>query len=437
MTLQEFMQQNNLTRSGNDDARLFRDFFSGTPQANQVRDDYSGPFQGFQDPAKADQYYNSLAQLLGYKGQNAGRFLMGMEDASGNPIQGGQYGGVQQGFEAGLDPALTQQFGSMGYGAAYDPYAKGWATTRGGVDETTLNAGQRADHDWVGPLLQAGMLAPFAYGAASGLAGAGGAAAGGAIDYTSGAGLESVIAGSGAPGAVTGAGLGAGETGAFDMAGSAGTGIPGSYGGQESLGGLGALGGAAGGSTIGGIGSVVGGSGLVSDQATTFGIPNNILAGGLQAGLGLYGANQQTNALTSLYDRSRADRAPALAAYNNALANPNTFYQSAPAMGSLDAVLRKLSVQGNPAANPGLLSQAAAYNLGGYNDYLRSLQGAAFGGEATQANLGSQAAQASGGGINAIGTGLATALNPQPTLADLLKNMGGGNLNIGGMTYRG
>ena len=160
------------------------------------------------------------------------------------------------------------------------------------------------------------------------------------------------------------------------------------------------------------------------------GIPNNVLSGAAQGIGGLLAANQQTDALRDIYGQTRADRLPALTAYNNALQNPDSWYQSAPAMGSVDAILRKLSVQGNPAANPGLLSQASAYNLGGYNDYLRTLSQGAFGTAGVEANLGSKAADAQGSGWEALGAGFGTAT--QNPMEDLAKRYG---LSIGGMSF--
>ena len=138
-------------------------------------------------------------------------------------------------------------------------------------------------------------------------------------------------------------------------------------------------------------------------------------------GLGLLGANAQTDALKDIAGQSRADRLPALNSFNSALLNPNMFYHTQPAMGAVEGVLSKLSVLGNPANNPSSLAKAAAYNLGGYNDYLRTLSGPAFGTASTEANLGSQAAGAEGGAYNALGFGLSSLLNPQPTIQDLLK----------------
>ena len=143
---------------------------------------------------------------------------------------------------------------------------------------------------------------------------------------------------------------------------------------------------------------------------------------------GAISANKTADTLQNIYNQQRSDRAPALAAYNNALANPNDFYNSAPAMGSVDAILRKLWTQGNPAANPGLLSQAAAYNLGGYNSYLNNLSGAAFGGQGTQAQLGTNIANAQGSQTAGLGYGLGQFLGTQQTQPNY-------GLTIGGMKF--
>jgi len=187
-----------------------------------------------------------------------------------------------------------------------------------------------------------------------------------------------------------------------------------------------------------GLGSQVlpaGNSGGFTIPGTDITIPSNVLSGALQAGLGYAASNQQSNTLQNIYDTQRADRAPALAAYNNALANPDTFYNSAPAMGAADATLRRLSMQGNPANNPGLLSQAAANSLGGYNNYLASLAPAAFGGQATQAQLGTSMAGAQGGGYEALGAGVRTATqsNPYDDYIRMLTSQGNRQLQFGGV----
>lgn len=163
-----------------------------------------------------------------------------------------------------------------------------------------------------------------------------------------------------------------------------------------------------------------------------FGIPDNILQGLLQGVGGYLAADSTADTIKSIYDTQRADRSGALSAFNTALTNPNSYYTSPQAMGATDAVLRKLSVQGNPAANPGLLSQAAAYNMGGYNDYLRALSGPAFGTAGSEAALGMNGAGAAGGRYEAIGAGLNTALNKDP-YKDLLANLGKNIISWGGI----
>jgi hypothetical protein len=145
-----------------------------------------------------------------------------------------------------------------------------------------------------------------------------------------------------------------------------------------------------------------------------------LLGTALSTGLGIYGSNQQTNALEGIAQQQRNDRLPALNAFNNALQNPNSFYESAPAMGATDAVLRKLSANvGNPFGNPGAIAQAAAYNLGGYNDYLRSLTGPAFGGQAADLQAQTQAAASQGNVYSAVGSGLSSLLSNKPDLGSL------------------
>ena len=145
---------------------------------------------------------------------------------------------------------------------------------------------------------------------------------------------------------------------------------------------------------------------------------------GVGVGLGGYlSADATANSLEGIYNQQRADRQPALDAFNTALSNPDTWYQSAPAMGAADSVLRGLSMQGNPANNPGSMARAAAYNLGGYNNYLANMGNLGLGGQATQAQLGTNLAGAQGGGYEAIGAGLGSIFRQSSPWDDFFKNM--------------
>jgi hypothetical protein len=310
--------------------------------------------------------------------------------------------------------------------------------TSGFADTAAFNQAHPASDDlktWgpllVGGLAGAGILAGGALGGAGaaeaagsgGLSGAGGSVAGlpsMTMEGTLGGGLGTASGGSGlglAAPTLGASGAGLGTAAEYSL----GSGLLSGAGAGSGLTAGGALGGAAGGaSLLGGLKNF-----LPSGSDTS-----KLLGAALPAGLGYLGASSQADAMKDIYNQTRADRMPALNAYNSALQNPNTFYQSAPAMGAVDAVLRKLSVNGNPASNPGSLSQAASYNLGGYNDYLRGLTPAAFGTANTEANISMNGAGADAGKYNAVGYGLGQYFNPQPNLNDLLKNF---SLNIGGV----
>jgi hypothetical protein len=150
--------------------------------------------------------------------------------------------------------------------------------------------------------------------------------------------------------------------------------------------------------------------------------------------LGVLGSSQQADALTGISNQLRADRAPTLAAFNNAVANPGSYFTSPQATGAVDAVLRKLSTNGNPAGNPSDLAKAAAYNLGGYNDYLRTLSGPAFGTANTEASTATNAASADRGITATLAGGLGSLTSPDNSLDSLLKKYGLGVLgwNSGG-----
>ena len=132
------------------------------------------------------------------------------------------------------------------------------------------------------------------------------------------------------------------------------------------------------------------------------------------------GARNTANSVEGIASRAEAARAPALSAYNAAVMSPDTFYNSAPAMGASNAAARALSVHGNPANNPALMAKLAAYNLGGYNDYLRSLGPLALGGIDATARGQLEAANARSGIYNAAGAGLGSLYNPMDQILRLL-----------------
>lgn len=308
-----------------------------------------------------------------------GSGLLGAGTEAGT-VAGGGVGGGAGGTIGGnglLDYSMT---GTLGGGVG--------TTAAGNTAAATLAAGA--------PLAEA--IGPYslASGVGGGLGGAATLGAGGAGAYSLGSGLAN--------------GLGSAAGSAVSSSGASGVG-PG------AAAGLGAA--------ASGLNNLFG-TNLSDADAKILG---SLLGGGLD----LYGSLQKNNTLQDIYNQSRADRSSALNAFNDALAHPDTYYSSAPAMGSVDAVLRKLSVQGNPADNPGSLAKAAAYNLGGYNDYLRTLAGPAFGGQAATIAAGTNAANASADPYNVVGRTVGDITNPQTSLSDLMKQINGGGLTVGGL----
>jgi hypothetical protein len=290
--------------------------------------------------------------------------------------------------------------------------------------------------------------------------GAAGGAAGGGMAAADAAGLAQMAADAGLTGAAadafvasggvlgsTAAG-GANALGLYQMGADAGL----KGGALENFVASGGLQGAtvAGGGGVGlGAGGAKVGSALTQPTGnTTLGIPNNILAGGLQGLLGYIGAGQQSDAFQDVYNQQSAIGAP----YRNLL---QASYQPGFTMAnepgykdaldlSTDSFLRAASAGrapgvsgGNPMDNPGAWAETMKYvnsslalpQLNTYRGQLGQFGGMGLN-TAGAASLGG--AQTAGGGLDAIGYGLGTIFNPQPNYADIFKQMGGGfKLNNG------
>lgn len=156
------------------------------------------------------------------------------------------------------------------------------------------------------------------------------------------------------------------------------------------------------------------------------------------AGLGAYASNEQTGALEDMAARYEGYGAPYRQKLSDLYANPESFLSSAevqkPVQMGTDALMRSLSVQGNPFGSGNALQQGQSYasdqlfgKLGQEKDRL-----AGFGGlanyNAAAPQVATNAVQSSGNMYNAIGSGLGNIFNPPKsgaqTLADLLKQLG-------------
>ena len=196
-----------------------------------------------------------------------------------------------------------------------------------------------------------------------------------------------------------------------------------------------------------------GGGGLLSTLGSLIpAIPSNVLGGAIQGIGGLLASDAQGDAYKDVSQQFMNIGAP----YRNRLDasyQPGFNLWNQPGYaGAFDQAAsdatRQWSIQGNPANNPGIqgsilssvMNQSYLPALSNYRGGLMQAGGLGLNtsGTASLAGAGSE-----GSGWEAIGAGLGTALNPQPSIADLFKQWGtGGNnqqprLNIGGLPWGG
>ena len=194
-------------------------------------------------------------------------------------------------------------------------------------------------------------------------------------------------------------------------------------------------------STVGTTGAATGGLGsLVPSGGSTFGIPNNLLLGGLQAGLGYLGSSQQADAYKDVAAQQGAYGAPYRALLEQSY-QPGFDLWSQPgyadaANRAADIATRQLAARaGNPAGNP--TAQAGIYRdvlnetflptMANYRGQLGQFSGLGLN---QSGNASMASAQQTGNMWNGIGYGLNTILNPQSSDEDILKKYG---LLIGGV----
>lgn len=191
-------------------------------------------------------------------------------------------------------------------------------------------------------------------------------------------------------------------------------------------------------------GAASGTSAATSALAKLLGIDDataKALSGLLGAGVGALGANAQTGALTDIYNKEAALRAPSAArfeasfapGYDMAATDPG-FKQALATSG--DVATRAAGAKyGNPAESPGAMAEIQKYILG--STYLPQLntsraQNAQVGFNTNaQVTAGTNAANAGGGIYNAIGSGIASLSQPDNSLTSLLKQINDLKLNLG------
>lgn len=290
-------------------------------------------------------------------------------------------------------------------------------------------------------------LIPGDYGTLSGLDAAAGTAAGGAA---AGMPPPTVPPPGATPPAVPG-GLGTvagAATGAAGALGDAATGVdsladannltPTNWAAASASDPLGAVRALLSSSGLGGLSSLLGGSG---------GAGGLDLSRLLASGLGAIGANAQADAQQSMFNQFMNLGAPYRASLASLEANPAAYYESPEVKGALqqgsDALARSLSAKvGNPILNPTALQEMQNYTttglLGQLNQRRNFLAGAGGLGVSQAMPLGANAAQASTGIYDALGSGVRSVFGNQrdyaSELLDILRNQNslgsGGGLTV-------
>lgn len=254
-------------------------------------------------------------------------------------------------------------------------------------------------------------VAAMGYGATQALgAGAGGAAAAAEGTAAGGAAGGAVVPVSGGAAGAAGAAGGAAAAGAASAGGSAGGG---------------AVGGAAGGGAAAAGGAAGAGSALsrILDGTASDADWLSVIGTGAATGLGIAGSNQQADALRDIAAQSRSDRAPFLSRSLEYLNNPNAYLEG-PGKAAGDAVLRGLSVRGNPAGMPSSMSIASEAALRDWRDATTGFANLGLAGEDVRASALTRAAGADANAFNAVGAGLADVTQPRRrTLAEMMNSL--------------
>lgn len=182
------------------------------------------------------------------------------------------------------------------------------------------------------------------------------------------------------------------------------------------------------GNAAGGAGSALGrildGSATTSDWLSVLGTAG-------ATGLGILGSSQQASTIRDLANQSRADREPFRQAALGYLQNPASYVEG-PGAATTDAVLRRLSVGGNPIGDPAKLGIATGAAMQDWRNAVLGFGNLGLSGEDTRAQLGLAGANADANVWNSLGYGLGQVTNPQKGFDDFLKGFKGfGGLGSG------
>ena len=164
------------------------------------------------------------------------------------------------------------------------------------------------------------------------------------------------------------------------------------------------------------LGRILGGTATAADWGQILGTVGS-------TALGVYGSNQQSDALTQIANQSRADRQPFLNKSLEWLNNPSSYMEGI-GKPALDATLRALSVQGNPLGNPTSLALAGDIANKNWQNAVTGFGNIGLAGQDSRNSLLANAAQSQSGMYDALGYGLNQLTQPKQSLSDLARAFG-------------
>jgi hypothetical protein len=385
------------------------DLITQTGGGDQMGSQWTHLSQLFQQPGFADKFFSMYPAARNYV---PSYLQSGMVQATG----------ADNGYGSLADIApMILAIGGGALGAAAGAGAEG-ASAAGAIGSEGASPMLLADAGTTMTDVGAG------YGAGSGSLGGGitpGAAATGIGAGAAGTGLTAGTTASG----VGGGALGTGVTGSGTALGTFGSEslypVLGGTAAAAGATGLGATAGSAGAGAGTTAGAAAGGSALsrILDGSATTGDYADLLGKLGAAGLGAYGANEQSNRLRDIYNDMATKRQPFLDKSVQYMNDPAS-YAAGPGAANLDAVLRRLSVNGNPANNPTSLGIATQAGLSDWRNAVTGFGNLGLSGEDTRANVATNAATAAGNVYGDIGYGLGAITAPRRnTLGDYLKGL--------------
>lgn len=174
------------------------------------------------------------------------------------------------------------------------------------------------------------------------------------------------------------------------------------------------------------LGDILSGNVGVGDllSGATLGDLGKVLGTGAATAGSIYADTQRADAMKSIYNDMAAKRQPFLDKATGYMNDPSS-YAAGPGASTLDSVLRRLSVTGNPVGDPAKLGIATQAGLSDWRNAVTGFGNLGLAGEDTRAGLATNAANADSAAYSDLGRGISSILNPPMSLEDILKKYKG------------